>query len=255
MHYKVIFLILSSEDKDIYIEMKKLSKLYFNLFNDIKYFFLEYKPDIADEIIEIDNHLYLHGEESINPGMYNKTIKSMKYINNNYSYDYIIRTNLSTIWHMNNLYNLLNNLPKNNFAGGFIPQGFITGTGLIISKDVAQFLVNNQDNDIDIHEDVRISRIISQYVYLHCIMHYDWCFIVNKIKEYNLPCYCKHLTINDIATFSDWKKEDITLEEKQKFSSNDTNDYSNILHFRINNDDRTNDLVYYKIILNKLYNI
>ena len=158
MHYKVIFLILSSEDKDIYIEMKKLSKLYFNLFNDIKYFFLEYKPDIADDIIEIDNHLYLHGEESINPGMYNKTIKSMKYINNNYSYDYIIRTNLSTIWHMNNLYNLLNNLPKNNFAGGFIPQGFITGTGLIISKDVARFLVNNQDNDIDIHEDVRRRR-------------------------------------------------------------------------------------------------
>ena len=144
MHYKVIFLIISSNDLELYNKMKNISNLYFNLFVDtVKYFYVEYKNLENQTIIENNEYIYVDGVENHTPGMYNKTIKAMEYINNKYDYDFIIRTNVSSFWNIYNVLNLLNTLPLSNFAGGFAVQGFITGTGIILSKDVCNILVNN----------------------------------------------------------------------------------------------------------------
>ena len=136
MHYKIIFLIISSDTDSVYAQMRELSPKYYNLYkNKIKFFFIE-NIIMEEDIIEKNDFLYINGSESFIPGIFQKSIKAIEYINNKYSYDYVIRTNLSTFWHIENLFKLLDNIPKKKFAGGYTFQGFISGTAIIMSRDV-----------------------------------------------------------------------------------------------------------------------
>lgn len=41
--------------------------------------------------------------ESFTPGIITKTMNAMKYINHKYSYDYVVRTNVSTVINIKNM--------------------------------------------------------------------------------------------------------------------------------------------------------
>lgn len=229
MHYKIIFLIISSNNEPVYSEMKNLLPKFYNLYLDkIKYFFIE-NINLDKNIIEENNYLYINGSESFIPGIYEKSLKAIEYINKNYDYDYVIRTNLSTFWNMENLFNLLDNKPKINFAGGYSFQGFISGTGIIMSKDVAEYIYLNPISSY-IGDDVLISQSIqSKGIELYDINEYKWGFLIPKND--NLPDNCRYLDINE-------------------------NDFSDILNFRIKNSDRLSiDVYYFKVLLKKIYNI
>jgi len=230
MHYKIIFLIISSSDIDVYLQMKYLSQYYYNLYSDkVKYFYVENKEDMINEVVEYKNNIYVKGSESFIPGIYNKSVKSMKYIIDNYSCDFIIRTNLSTVWHMNNLISLLDNKPKEKFGGGYSFQGFTSGTGIIMSHDVAEYVSNNY-NSANIGDDLAISQSIQNFGVTLCdVTEYKWGFLIPR--QDNLPSNCRYVDINE-------------------------NDFSDILNFRIkNSQNRLIDIDYFKVLLNKLHNI
>jgi len=228
MHYKIFFLIISSDNEPVYAQMKELSTKYYNLYsNKIKFFFIENRPFVYYECIDYNNFLYNNGTESFVPGIYQKSVKAIEYINKKYSYDYVIRTNLSTFWHMENLFSFLDLKPKENFAAGYSYQGFISGTGIIMSHDVGNIVVSNLNNS-HIMDDIAISQTIqSQGIHLYNITEYKWGFLIPPID--NLPSNCKYLNIND--------------------------DFSDILNFRIKNTNRSIDIEYFNILLQKLYNI
>jgi len=228
MYYKIIFLIISSNNEPVYTQMKELSPKYYNLYsNEIKYFFIENRQNNNNEVIEDNNFLYINGTESFIPGIYNKTIKAIEYINNKYSYDYIIRTNLSTFWHMENLFKLLNIKPKERFAAGYAFQGFISGTGIIMSRDVGNIVTSNY-NSAYIGDDLAISQTIQSHgINLYDITEYKWGFLIPPND--NLPSNCRYLNIDD-------------------------NNFSDILNFRIKNGgDRSIDIYYFNVLLQKLY--
>jgi len=162
MHYKIIFLIISSNNEEVYDQMRSLSPKYYNLYLDrIKFFFIENKPDL-DQVIEDGNYLYINGSESFIPGIYQKSIKAIEYVTNKYSFDYVIRTNLSTFWHMDNLLTFLDSRSKERFAGGYAFQGFISGTGIIMSRDVGSYVYSNPNNS-HTSDDLAISQSIQAY--------------------------------------------------------------------------------------------
>ena len=230
MHYKIIFLIISSDNESVYAQMKELSPKYYNLFNNqIKFFFIENRQLGNDQVIEDKNFLYINGSESFIPGIYQKSIKAIEYINQKYSYDYVIRTNLSTFWHMKNLFKLLDIKPKQRFAAGYAFQGFISGTGIIMSRDVGN-LVTSTPNSNYIGDDLAISQTIQSHgIHLYDITEYKWGFLIPAND--NLPSNCRYLNIND-------------------------NDFSDILNFRIKNGgDRSIDAYYFNVLLQKIYNI
>ena len=229
MNYKIIFLIISSDNEGVYPQMRELSPKYLDLFkNDIKYFFIENRENIEEEVIEDNNFLYIKGSESFIPGIYQKSIKAIEYVSNKYSFDFVIRTNLSTFWNIPNLFNLLDSKPKERFSGGYSFQGFISGTGIIMSKDVG-IIVSSNPNSSYIGDDLAISQTISSHgIELYNVIEYKWGFLIPQID--NLPDNCRYLNIND-------------------------NDFSDILNFRIKNADRSLDVNYFKVLLNKLYNI
>jgi len=234
IHYRIIFVAISSHNHPVYPKMKELSRLYYCLFPTIKLFFLESREQETD-VVETDDHLYINGVESIIPGIHQKTAKAMEYINQTYSYDYLVRTNLSTMWNIDHLLRLLSDAPLERFATGFAYQGFITGTGVILSKDVVG-LIAASPIDFSNYEDVALSRIIQSHgISIRDITEYKFGFMIPKelFINGNSPACCKYLEAED--------------------------DFSDVLSFRIRNDDidpsRETDLQWFRVVLKKVYDI
>jgi len=236
---KVIFLIISSNDNEAYEEFKNLHRVYLKNYRPlIKYFFVEFRENQGDLVIEENDFIYVKGRESINPGMILKTCKAIEYINTFYKYEFIVRTNLSTVFHIPNLIEYLHIIPNTNSCGGFNYRSFITGTGIIISRDVGNQIVENflKYDITKYNEDIVISALLNKFKtpYFNCKQFYKWGLIIDeKPEDYGEFYY--------IATHGVFKDIDFP---------------DDILHFRIKNSlDRKIDIEYFKLVLKKIYDI
>jgi hypothetical protein len=65
------------------------------------------------------------------------------------SYDFIVRTNLSSVWNFKVLLEHLKTLPKervyNGFTGSCKYFHFASGSGYILTPDIARFLIENRN--------------------------------------------------------------------------------------------------------------
>jgi len=123
-------------------------------------YFIEYH-DTKHKVIE-DNTLYLKGCETYCPGIRDKTLDCLEYVvNNTPAYDFIVRTNLSSLWNFTALIDYISSLPSIGVYNGIrgICNGipFVSGSGFILSMDVVQLLVKNRSlvttnimDDVDI---------------------------------------------------------------------------------------------------------
>lgn len=223
--YDYVFLSISSNDLPCYKIMRDIARKYFGLFEDkIKIFFIELKTDMECDVYEKDDYIYVKGEESIKPGIYKKTIKSIEYINKHYEYDYLIRTNLSSFWNLNKVLELKPLLPRENFCGGIINcHEFISGTGIMISKDTCHNLVNLGIIESSDYDDVHISKCLKDDLKLKFTYVTDF--------HYTIKYYVDNL-------------------------SHLSNDDENILYYRIKNqNDRNIDVVLFDLLCKHVYNI
>ena len=170
---KLLVLIIA-HDEPIYIKMQEQWKRYMNKIDDIKCYFLKYKSELTNniEINETENTIYIHGDsktETIRPGALDKTIKSLEFLlNNNYNFDYLIRTNLSSVWNFYKLYDFLN--VKKCKIAGFMGNhydsqnciNYINGAGLILHIDVCKLLIQHKHllNYNIFEEDVAIGNLL-----------------------------------------------------------------------------------------------
>jgi hypothetical protein len=229
--YNIIFLIISSKNKSYYQEMKGLTAMYMSKYpNNINFFFVESDPNIKPEMEIIGNNIFVKNKETYIPGIFIKTIKALKYINDNYDYDYLIRTNASSFFNIENMLKYLSNLPKERFAIGFtlnipIHGNFLHGTSIIITKDISYYLYKYYNkNYLKIEDDVFISLILkSQNITLNILDESQIQFLIDDNYDETKPFFLK----ND-----------------------------NILYYRIkNNKDRNIDILYFKFLLLKIYNV
>ena len=222
--YSFIFLIISSSDVPQYLQMKELSKLYYNLFNDkIKHFYIEFKTDLAVDIIEEEDHIFMKGDESIIPGILVKTKLALEYINNKYNYDYVIRTNLSSFWDLNNLLIFKNYLPRQKMCCGHLPfNTFISGTGIIMSNDVSKKITPLINTRSSYNDDLYITNLLSNCKYS-----------IQNIEKAGFSIKC------------------LIYDNNNKIPDN-TN---NILYYRIKNGDRNIDIDMFKKLLLKIYDV
>ena len=239
MIQKGIFLIISSHDNIIYEEFRNLHRIYLKNYRPIlKYFFVEFRNNQTELVIEEDDYIYIRGSESINPGMILKTCKAFEYINIKYNYEFVIRTNLSTLFHIPNLLEYLHIIPNTNACGGFNYRSFITGTGIILSRDVANQITDNflKYDITKYNEDIIISGLLNKLKtpYYNCKQFYKWGLIIDEETEN----YGEYFYIPTNGLFKDIEFPD------------------DILHFRIKNTiDRKVDILYFKLLLKKIYDI
>lgn len=196
----IINLVLYSNN-DEYNEMYKLTKSYYKKFNNVKTIYYKFDENIRDDYELNDYILNIKGSETFIPGILDKTIKAFKFINDNYKFDYVIRSNISTIID----FNLLTKYLENNYTdygGGmklslykietsygihdstYFGTEYASGTSIIISRKVIENIINNQnkllytfidDVALGIYISNNINNIIIKYVpNEHLVMVHDY---------------------------------------------------------------------------------
>jgi hypothetical protein len=182
-HYLGLLLILDSSphinDKSIKWEMdtnviimnKNIwSKYMHNEKEDILSLFIQLDPMLKDDeyILDLENStLKVQGYHSITPGGIIMTLKSMKSLKNHFTFDYIVRATTSTFWVLPKLKNMLLNLPRNNIFKGSLYFGpFVSGSGMIFSKDVVDILIEtmyqliNYSTEHNMNDDVLLGHFM-----------------------------------------------------------------------------------------------
>lgn len=154
----------------------------------IDYYFITYDPTLDDEFKLINDTLFIKGNEDA-MNILDKTIKSFRYFLSLNDYDFIVRTNISTVFNCKLLCNYLHGIPRNNmYIGGialvlswidekygitkdniekYMLKGlcYYQGTCIILSSDVVKFILENHHNlRHDIIDDVSIGLFIRTHL-------------------------------------------------------------------------------------------
>lgn len=215
LHYKAIMLVIASYD-NIYCNIIETWKTYMNKVNNVKIYLLYNRNDLVEQIVvdEEEGIIFYNCEESFIPGIFLKTIYAMEYCNKKYSYDYLIRTNLSSFYNIPKLINYLDEQPKSNFAGGMqcvsFNIRFISGSGVIISCDLVKKILKSALED-------KATELIKNYpddVLLSCLLSLH----INPSTFKEVPC----LHISEKLT-----NEKIELLSNDYFHFRNRNDHTN----------------------------
>ena len=158
---KIINLILYSPGNKYYDEMKKMQTVYLEYFKlknkDFSYYFYYYDPSIDKDYEITENVIKIKGKETYIPGILNKTIKAFEIVNKHFKYDYLVRTNISSVINFKILLNFINrNNPDScgkmwNLNNGNCKfkmhwgKKYYAGLCMVYKKNVINFFINNQN--------------------------------------------------------------------------------------------------------------
>jgi hypothetical protein len=245
IHYKCIILVIATNDMPYFKNARKVWKKYMNINPDIKVLFVYGK--LSDSLYEQNTSdiIFNDLEESLESStILVKTIRAMFIINKYFSYDYFIRTNISTFWNLNIIDTLLQKCPqKMCYAGGhnlspyFIPiysnniinTTIYSGVCIILSPDIVEYILNNISKIIFyIPDDISIG------VFLEDIQ-------------------CNTYTITDRAYYENFSNLDNNVIENEIKKDID----NNCIYYRVKNVNNREyiDNIVYKYLLKKIYNI
>jgi hypothetical protein len=172
---KVIILV-QSVDKPEYIKLRETQQQTWDSIYHPNIETFYYKPNSQTEEI-IDNTINTPENENwIN--MYKSFVKALRLLINQ-NFDYIFKTDNSTYVDKKVLYNILSTKPRNNYFGGMIypyesSGSFIWGEGFVISKDIAQYLVDEFNKAPFLFsglEDVVISNVLKDKTQFDDTLH------------------------------------------------------------------------------------
>lgn len=210
---KIAILIISDKNtkNNRWLYEKEVWKKYMNSNKNIDCFFIE-----CDNNNDIKNNIINSVcNESLIPGIYQKTLQSLDKLKN--KYDYYIRTNLSTFILFNNLNKYLNKIPKHKYIyTGSINKSdkykYISGTNIIINNNTANILLkygfNKKYYNSKLDDDIIIGSVIKDY-------------LGDIINSYNIK-WREDITDNKLNYNSDnipfIRYKNINLENKKKIS-------------------------------------
>ncbi len=198
---KIINLVLYSDNLYYYNEMYKITSNYYKKFNNVTTIYYKYDKNLDENILLKDDILYIKGSECYIPCILDKTIKSLQYIRKNYDYDYIVRSNISTLINFNKLTPKL--MEENvDYGGGikvklnkineyygnidnkYLNMEYAGGTAIILSQKMVDNILKFKNKlRMDIIDDVSIGIFINDYFKNVKIKYFDNYFgILYKFK-------------------------------------------------------------------------
>lgn len=170
-------LVLYSNDKE-YDKMYELTSKYYSKFSNVKTIYYKFDENIVNDYELRKNILHIKGKETYIPGILDKTIKAFQYIIDNHShFDYVIRSNISTIVDFHLLTTYLQETPI-QFGGG-LKNGirgdknhpdlenliFASGTSIILSNATLKDLLNKKHHiRNDLIDDVSIGVLMRDHL-------------------------------------------------------------------------------------------
>jgi hypothetical protein len=163
---KILMLVISSDTSPVYAQHREVWKTYMKSHPDIDCYFITYRP-LVFVPTRTDDTLYLRGFERYET-IYQKTLDALGYFLRRPTYDYVVRTNLSSVWDFAKLRSYLETAPRTQFyAGQHVVNkdtGIIiaSGAGMILSLDVVRRLLANREKGrpMATYDDVAIGMAI-----------------------------------------------------------------------------------------------
>jgi hypothetical protein len=219
---KVLVLVIYNES-DIYNKMLEIQKSYMHTNSNIDVFYIIYRKNQKAYIEFENNIIYINGLEISWFNILEKTIIALDTILNilNCKYDYIVRTNISTIIKLNELYTYLLKLPKTNvYTGGIINKicidphcgitpykfdlynckdtFFVSGTSIIMSYDVCKNILNNKHLlKYDLFDDVAIGLFVKKYLTEAYVNIYNYSTITDTNPIYENRIFIRNKCSNN----------------------------------------------------------
>ena len=218
-HYTAICLIIASQS-EVYDKMANLWRKYMNQNPNIKSYFLYCDPKLEADIFITDDKIIYKDEEKYAPGILLKTFAGIHVANTYFSYDFIVRPNISSVFHFDRLIQFLKNQPKSKFVyappayfsfatydknrsdsltlkayikNTIPPENYdkqfyfyginyksIHGSGYIFSKDIGEQLLKNIE-ETPIHEEIlKIVDDRAITILINMFYKYDDIFYTDK---------------------------------------------------------------------------
>lgn len=202
----IMHLVLFSHS-DEYDEMYEITKQYYQQFHNVTTIYYAFSES-TQHAYQMDGILYLPGKETYTPGILDKTIKAFEFVKNK-SFDYLIRSNISTIINFNYLSSILTQYPI-AFGGGTIythtwcekdhkryRTNFPSGTAMILSKPILVELVDKKDQiDYNFIDDLEIGHVIEKefpslpfYSFQHYFVYVNEKTDMNQLDYENIIFY------------------------------------------------------------------
>ena len=165
--YKIVVLILDSDNNEIYKFNRLVWKQYMNSNKNVLCLFLRYSDNLSCKYrLDLkENTLYVPGVEEYScQAIYTKTLKGFKFCHENLSYDYLLRTNLSSFWVFDKLLNYMKCRQHGKYIlGRFMTNKdecsshFLSGTSIMIPNNFIP-LIFNHTKTTKIMDDIEISE-------------------------------------------------------------------------------------------------
>jgi hypothetical protein len=155
---RLLVFVIANDQDPIYVELQKIWRAYMHLDPEhVDAYFIKADPHLDAEHKIKGDVIWSRTEESIFPGILNKTLLSLEAIGTKLDeYDYFLRTNLSSFYVFPRLLHALKHLPKNRFCFSFgIPHFqpiIISGAGYILSQDMTKLALENKNILMNVRE-------------------------------------------------------------------------------------------------------
>lgn len=135
---KILHLVLYSSDKGgPYDKMKNITQPFYDSFSNVTTVYYHYDPSLTQNAIYQNGILSIRGKETYQPGILDKTLFAFEYFRPHLDeYDYVIRSNISTVVRMDVLTEELNRNPV-DYGCTLCFQGdlpYSSGTCIILSR-------------------------------------------------------------------------------------------------------------------------
>jgi len=154
---------------DYYEKMAEILTKYYSRFANVSHYFIVSREDQSSHVEVEENYIYVKCPETM-MNILRKTVASMKYVLEiGGDFDYLVRSNISTLVNVPKLMTYLEPISRTNFYGGgqsgkidwvtmktendaagvndyvFFGTQFFQGTSILFSKDVVQYMCDNCD--------------------------------------------------------------------------------------------------------------
>lgn len=163
----VLHLVLWS-DSPAYNSMKEITAPYYQQFEPrVKTLYYAFDPSVGQPVFTRTGLLLLPGKECFKPCILLKTLRAFEFTLS-MSYDFLVRSNVSTVVNWNVLLNLLAAYPSLHYGGGNVKIAFdnygmlfVQGTSIVLSKDAVRYILANGHNmRLDLQDDLAIAKLI-----------------------------------------------------------------------------------------------
>lgn len=180
MNYELIIIILSYSENFYFKKLKKIHSKYLEKINNVKLIFSELNTNINHDTFFENNTFYINGN-NINLCL----DLTIKYINNNFNYNYVLITEINNFINISNVLSYINTLSHNPIYSGFYSVGYVLKNFILLNKISCDYILeyyrkeNYSNNDIEI--------IISQIMNINNVPYIEpknYKFLIITDKKY-----------------------------------------------------------------------